>query len=426
MEIPPPEEDEFRIPSTPVIPRSSVVRRSFDVRFSDDAEMEQVPKVGEANFMEENSHVVLPIMVGAVAILKAVGGLTVRVDLDVVLLVCFSFFCMGYHFSKPQITFPASPTMMHKPDSLMVNSTAIVNSMGQAVIEVSSHDDVIESPMLAYPNGAALGEYFNRWSAPKHNEFKVRGPQYLKDKKKVPSGEFLFPARGVDLFLTDTCPQHIGTNTGIIGGHLRDVPTFLINFRLPWGILIFYFEIPDRFIPWVQKGHDPTFDPTNLPSLDSMTPGDRTLCRFLSGTQQHKDDVWKIVPVVVEGPWISKQAVGGKPAIIGTKIPVNYIYQPAEGDKAMYLEADVDIVASSAARGILSVVRSGTQSLTLDLGFVVQGMQEDELPEQMMVGCRLHGLDPLHAPCLPTMSHDISEAMQVHTEEEELTGSLSY
>jgi hypothetical protein len=72
----------------------------------------------------------------------------------------------------------------------------------------------------------------------------------------------------------------------------------------------------------------------------------------VSGTQQHKDKVWKIVPVVVEGPWIVKQAVGGKPAIIGTKLPVSYIYQPAEGDKALYLEADLDIVASSAARGM--------------------------------------------------------------------------
>ena len=395
--------------------------------------MEKVPKVGGGNFMEENTYVVLPVMVGAVAILKVLGGLTVRVDLDVVLLVCFSFFCMGYHVPKSQVASPASPTMTQKQQtssiikkSLMVKSKATVNSMGQAVMEVSSHDDVIESPMLAYPDGADLGEYFNRWSAPKHGEFKVRGPQYLRDKKKVPSGAFLFPARGVDLFLTDTCPQHVGTNTGILGGRLREVPTFLVNFRLPWGVLIFYFEIPDRFVPWIQKGHDHSIDASNLPSLDSMTPGDRTLCRFLSGTQQHKDEVWKIVPVVVEGPWIVKQAVGGKPAIIGTKLPVSYIYQPAEGDKAMYLEADLDIVASSAARGILSVVRSSTQSLTLDLGFVVQGMKEDELPEQMMVGCRLHGLDPLNAPSLPPMSHDIAEAMQVHPEEEELTGSAFF
>jgi hypothetical protein len=59
------------------------------------------------------------------------------------------------------------------------------------------------------------------------------------------------------------------------------------------------------------------------------------------------------------------------------------------------------VVASSAARGILSVARTYTNVLTMDLGFVVQGNKEDELPEQMLAGTRLHGLDPLSAPALP-------------------------
>jgi hypothetical protein len=39
------------------------------------------------------------------------------------------------------------------------------------------------------------------------------------------------------------------------------------------------------------------------------------------------------------------------------------------------------------------------------LGFVVQGNSEDELPEQMLVGARLHGIDPLSAPPLPPTKH---------------------
>jgi hypothetical protein len=120
-----------------------------------------------------------------------------------------------------------------------------------------------------------------------------------------------------------------------------------------------------------------------------------------------KNKTLKIVPSVVQGPWVVKSVVGGKPAIIGNKLPVNYIYQKEEGNKALYLEADLDVVASSAARGILSAVRSYTQVLTLDLGFVVQGNKEDELPEQMLMGSRLHGIDPLNAPPLPASSQDI-------------------
>jgi len=82
-------------------------------------------------------------------------------------------------------------------------------------------------------------------------------------------------------------------------------------------------------------------------------------------------------------------------------MPVIYVYHPPENGLAEYLEADLDIVSSAAARKILAVVSSYTQVLTVDLGFVVQGNRAEELPEQMMLGLRLHGLDPLTAELLP-------------------------
>lgn len=95
------------------------------------------------------------------------------------------------------------------------------------------------------------------------------------------------------------------------------MPTFIINFRLPWGVLLLYFEIPERFLPFVKAGHDPDFDMSTLPSLDDMNPTDRCVARFLQESQQHKNENLKIVPSVVEGPWVVKSVVGAKPAIIG-------------------------------------------------------------------------------------------------------------
>ena len=205
----------------------------------------------------------------------------------------------------------------------------------------------------------------------------------------------------------------------MLGGDLRKLPTFIINFRLPWGILLFYFEIPERFLPFVKAGHDPDFDNDVLPFLATMSASDRCVARFLMGSQEHKNSTLKIVPSVVEGPWVVKQVVGGKPAILGKKMPVNYVYQKAEeGNKACFLEADLDIVASAAARGILSCVRSYTQSLTIDLGFVVQGNEDDELPEQMLVGARLHGLDPMNAPPLPLCSDLLMHKTSIEEGEE--------
>lgn len=189
------------------------------------------------------------------------------------------------------------------------------------------------------------------------------------------------------------------------GGRLREVPTFIINFVIPWGVLVFYSEIPDQFLPFLKAGYEPLFDKSTLPSLDGMTPGERTTCRFLMGSEDHKNKTLKIVPVVRKGPWVVKSVVGGKPALIGKALPMYYHYSPRDGDKAEYLEADLEVVASSATRRIASLCTSYTHSLTIDLGFVIQGNSEEELPEQMIMAARLNGIDPLSAPALPPMKN---------------------
>ena len=205
------------------------------------------------------------------------------------------------------------------------------------------------------------------------------------------------------------CVSRIG---GIMGGQLRDVSTFIINFRLPWGVLLAYFEIPDMYIPFIRAGHDPSFDKSTLISTDTMTPSERCLARYCQSSAEEKDTSLKIVPGVADGPWVVKSVVGNKPAILGTKMPVSYVYQKEEEGKAMYLEMDLDVVASQAARGILSVARTYTNVLTMDLGFVVQGNKQDELPEQMLAGIRLHGLDPLNAPALPVSQEHFLENLE--------------
>ena len=43
----------------------------------------------------------------------------------------------------------------------------------------------------------------NCWSEPNYDIFSVRGPNYLKDRKKIPATHYLLQARGSDLFLSD-------------------------------------------------------------------------------------------------------------------------------------------------------------------------------------------------------------------------------
>jgi hypothetical protein len=369
------------------------------------------------------------IVAVGIVFFKLVQGRTMELQID--LLALFGIACglIGYQFAasneiveiiveeddkqkKKRVSIEEPKPIVARPSRSRQSILLIQKSLQSMRFSVTGKVD--EEPKKAvalktfemFPAGAKIGSHLNCWSSPPSSNFHVRGPNYLTDKKKVPSADFIFPTRGCDLFLTDNPPVNIGRYDGIMNGKLREKPTFIINYRLPWGVFISYHEIPDKFIPFLRKRHGHGSSTVPLPSMEGMSPGEQAMCNFLLSDAEEKDEVWKIVPVVVEGPWVVKKVVGGKPAIIGKKLPISYVYQPPEKGLCEYLEADLDIVSSAAARNILAVVRSYTQVLTIDLGFVVQANTNQYLPEQMMLGLRLHGLDPLTAELLPESHHD--------------------
>jgi hypothetical protein len=64
-----------------------------------------------------------------------------------------------------------------------------------------------------------------------------------------------------------------------------------------------------------------------------------------------------------------------------------------------FLECDLDIGNSSkTARRIVSVCRRYMSALSVDIGFVIEGKTEEELPEEMMGAIRIHEVDPIKAP----------------------------
>ena len=80
----------------------------------------------------------------------------------------------------------------------------------EAEVQEDEDDVCIRSPMPRFPEGAPLGSELNCWSDPPFDTFKVRGDTYLTDSKKVKSVPFIFKSRGIDLFLTDDCPENVG------------------------------------------------------------------------------------------------------------------------------------------------------------------------------------------------------------------------
>ena len=150
----------------------------------------------------------------------------------------------------------------------------------------------------------------NCWSEPTHTNFDIRGHNYLVDpKNKIPSGPYLFTARGADLFLTN---NKSGPRTGIaekytsiLAGHARSTPTFIINFIFDWGILVNYYEIPSMYVSFLRAKYEGGNQ--DLPAMDSLLPHERAIILFFVGSDNHRNATLKLIPKCPEGPWAVRQ-----------------------------------------------------------------------------------------------------------------------
>jgi hypothetical protein len=147
---------------------------------------------------------------------------------------------------------------------------------------------------------------------------------------------------------------------------------------------------------------------TDKHNMDGLSNAEQCVAKWLLGDSNYRNERFKLIPYVAEGPWVVRNLVTGKPALIGKKLPVTYRYTPptphpskSSEIKHDFLVVDLDIGNSSAtAKRIVSVCRRYMSALTVDIGFVIEGQTPHELPEQMLGSLRIHQMDPLKAPQL--------------------------
>ena len=141
----------------------------------------------------------------------------------------------------------------------------------------------------------------------------------------------------------------------------------------------------------------------DLPAMDSLLPHERAIILFFVGSDNHRNATLKLIPKCPEGPWAVRQLVNGKPALIGKRLPALYNYYPAKDGKAECFEADLDTRETDrVGKKAISLCRRYLTSVTLDVGIVIEGTNTSELPEQMLSCVRIHRLDPLMSPTLPS------------------------
>lgn len=246
----------------------------------------------------------------------------------------------------------------------------------------------LSSPLPQYPDNGGI----TCWSRPSHELFKVRSKTYLADRVKTSSAPAIFHCRGVDIWITDNAERNIAKHPSVLGGKLGDEDTFIVNFLLPFANFVAYFSVPP---------------------LEQMPPHVSSVwSKFIKGDQQYRDRKLKMLPIVMDGPWIVQKAVGPgtAPAMLGRDLPLQYYFSEPTATKKGVYEVDIHVASSRIARGILNVVKGHIKTLSLAFAFIIEASEEADLPEQVLATFQVHSLHLEDCPNLPAIVRDTNLA----------------
>ena len=116
---------------------------------------------------------------------------------------------------------------------------------------------------------------------------------------------------------------------------------------------------------------------------------------FNNDDDNYRNSRFKLIPRVVQGPYVVRMAVGEKPALLGNKLTQHY----TRGDN--YFEIDIDVSSSVIANNTVGMCLSSSRSIRVDMGITLQGETEEELPEIMLAAITGVKVDTSMARLIP-------------------------
>jgi len=256
---------------------------------------------------------------------------------------------------------PTAPT--HEEEEAAIAAAAAEHDPAKQATEPKIKHDVPNAIHTLH-----LGGQNQSWDYVNATNFVVRGPAYLSDRKKIPSLPAAFELVEVSGFSSHEKCRFSTERPDSFYGRARAMGRknflFVMHFDLNPMHTVMTYELNSQALE-----DDPAFS--------------RTFKRFLEGDDAYKNKRLKLITSVVDANWVVRKTIGKPvPALIGNKLSCYY----RQTDDL--IECTCDVNSSVAASAILAVVKSACKGIVCDLVVLLEGQEEDELPERIIGGCR--------------------------------------
>lgn len=218
-------------------------------------------------------------------------------------------------------------------------------------------------------------EVWGHWYQPEIADTPIRSKTYLTSRLKVRNGAPpLLELTHFDFFQIKERVDDVGSHKNswlnrACPAELKDRKFLIINIQVTaMNVLL------TQYFVFNEKGC------TGCERVDKMWD------EFVRGTDRFRDRKLKLIPIIVEGPWLVRNSVPTRPCIIGTKVKNRY----SQG--ANYYEIDIETDASFIAKGVLSLLQ-GYSNYSVNLIWILEAVTPEELPERILASAHLGNPD---------------------------------
>jgi len=343
---------------------------------------------------------------GFLALNQPENTLYFMVQLAASLLIMFNIY--SHMESSEQLINAVLPLFKRKSTARKPKPKQMKSVGGDSNVELNAGESL---PYMAKPDGAE-----NCWTISDDSHLMMRiGPDYKKNKAKGPTKTALFRTIGVDMFESDKKLMNVAGKFVLPFDKAVSSET-IKDLGLP-RILIVNFQLPRPSALAYSSADGPGF---NLPMY--YTPSDYLVqaCRDkLAGkpveaavnlllkwfTESPLDQTWKerlkLIAFILNPDscgmpgWTQK--FNGKPVMIrksGVITKTNDVFE---------IDIDIRLWGIMSRQGVSALIPGPLKKMDFIVSFVIQGDENDELPERAMVATQFCFLDATRAVSLETI-----------------------